>query len=150
MWFTGAETGHCCTLIGSSQVVLVVKNLPASAGDRRDGDSFPGSRRSPEEGGGNPPQYSCLGNPMDRGAWRAMGHGVTESQTLLKRLSTHIWTLSWTLCFVTQWSSKPTLPPGSPFFFPPQPPTPTLTATSSLPYGTVPPVPSSSSAVGLL
>ena len=40
--------------------------------------SIPGSERSPGEGNSNPPQYSCLGNPMDRGAWRATVHGVTK------------------------------------------------------------------------
>ena len=58
-----------------SQVVLVVKNLPASAGDIRDSDSTPGLGRSSGEGDGNPLQYSCLGDAVDRGAWRAMGHG---------------------------------------------------------------------------
>ena len=52
--------------LGASQVALVVKNLPASAGDIRDSGSIPGSGRSPGEGNGNPLQYSCLGNPMDR------------------------------------------------------------------------------------
>ena len=47
----------------------VVNNLPANAGAMRDVGSIPGSERSPEEGNGNPLQYSCLGNPMDRGAW---------------------------------------------------------------------------------
>ena len=47
---------------------------------------IPGSGRSPGVGNGNPPQYSCPGNPMDRGAWRAMVHGVSNSQT---QLSTH-------------------------------------------------------------
>ena len=55
-----------------------VKNLPASAEDLRDNDSTPGSGRSPGEGNGNPLQYSCLENPMDRGAWRATVHGVTR------------------------------------------------------------------------
>ena len=55
----------------------MVKNLPANSGDV---SSIPGSGRSPEEGSGNPLQYSCLGNPMDRGAWRARVHGVTKSQ----------------------------------------------------------------------
>jgi len=59
----------------------VVKNLPASAGHTRDKDSVPGSGRPPGEGNGNPLQYSCLGNPMDRGAWWATVHGVTEIQT---------------------------------------------------------------------
>ena len=50
----------------------VVKNLPANAGDA---GSIPGSARSPAEQNGNPLRYSCLGNPMDRGAWRATVHG---------------------------------------------------------------------------
>ena len=50
--------------------------------------SVPGSGRSPGGGHGNPLQYSCLENPMDRGAWRATVHGVTQSQTRLKGLST--------------------------------------------------------------
>ena len=53
----------------------IVKNLPAKAGDT---DSIPGSGRSPGEGNGNPLQYSCLGNPVDRGAWLATVHGVTK------------------------------------------------------------------------
>ena len=55
----------------SSQVMLVVKNLPASAGDARDMGSIPGSGRSPGGGNGNPIQYSCLEDTMDRGALRA-------------------------------------------------------------------------------
>ena len=58
--------------------VSVVKNLPAAAGDE---DLTPGSGRSPGEGNGNPLQYSCLGNPMDRGAWWATVHGVVKSRT---------------------------------------------------------------------
>ena len=58
----------------------VIKNLPASAGDP---GSIPGSGRSPGEGNGNAFQYSCLENPMDRGAWRATVRGVTKSQTRL-------------------------------------------------------------------
>ena len=53
----------------SSQVMLVVKNLSASAGDARDMGSIPGSGRSPGEEHDNPLQYSCLENPVDRGAW---------------------------------------------------------------------------------
>ena len=53
----------------------VVKNPPASAGDE---GSIPGLGRSPGEGNGNPLQYSCLGNPMDRGAWQATVHGVAK------------------------------------------------------------------------
>ena len=69
----------------ASQVAPVVKNLPANAGDVRDVGSIPGSGTSPGEGHGNPLQCSCLENPMDRGAWRATVHGVTKSQTGLKR-----------------------------------------------------------------
>ena len=69
----------------ASQVALVVKNLPANAGDIRDVGSIPGSGRSPGEGHGNPRQYSCLDNPVDRGDWQATVHGVTKSQTQLKR-----------------------------------------------------------------
>ena len=58
----------------------VVKNLPANAENE---GSMPGSGRSPGGGNGNPLQYSCLENPMDRGAWRAAAHGVTESRTHL-------------------------------------------------------------------
>ena len=70
----------------ASQVVLVVKNLPANAGDLRDVGSIPGLGRSLEVGNGKLLQYSCLENPMNRGAWWAtvrglkrVGHdGVTE------------------------------------------------------------------------
>ena len=58
----------------ASQVALVVKNLPPNTGDMRDLGSIPGLGRSPGGGNGNPPQYSCLGNPMDRGAWWAKRH----------------------------------------------------------------------------
>ena len=60
----------------ASQVVLAVKNLPASAGDLRDTSSIPGSGRSPGGGHGNSLQYSCLENPMDRGAWQAKSIGL--------------------------------------------------------------------------
>ena len=66
-----------------SQVALVVKNPPPSAGDTGDMSSIPGSGRATGEGSGNPLQYSCLGNPMDRGAWPAMVHRVTKSHTKL-------------------------------------------------------------------
>ena len=65
----------------------MVKNLPANAGNARDTGSIPGLGSSPGEGNGNPLQNSCLGNPMDRGAWWATIRGVTKSQT---RLSTHL------------------------------------------------------------
>ena len=64
-------------------MVLVVKNPPASAGDVRDSGSIPGSGRSPGEGNGYPLQYSCLENPMDRGAWQATVHSVAKSWTQL-------------------------------------------------------------------
>ena len=50
--------------------------------------SIPGSKKSPGEGNGNPLQYSCLGNPIDRGGWQATVHGVAKSQTRLKQLTT--------------------------------------------------------------
>ena len=56
-------------MTGASQVALVIKNSPANAGDTRDMGSIPGSGRSPGRGHGNPLQYSCLENPLDRGAW---------------------------------------------------------------------------------
>ena len=62
-------------------LVLVVKNLPANAGDTRDAGSIPGSGRSPGGEHGNPLQYSCLENPIDRGTWWATVHGVAKSQT---------------------------------------------------------------------
>ena len=65
------------------------KELPANAGDRRDVDLIPELGRSPGGGHGNPLQYSCLENPMDREARWATVHGVAESWTRLKRLSTH-------------------------------------------------------------
>ena len=68
---------------GASQEALVVKNLPANAGDIRDVGSIPGSVRSPGEGHGNPLQYSCLENPRDRGACRVIVHRVAKSQTQL-------------------------------------------------------------------
>ena len=64
---------------GASQVVLVLKNPPANAGDIRDAGLIPGLRRSLGGGHGNPLQYSCLENPMDRGAWWATVHGVAKS-----------------------------------------------------------------------
>ena len=69
---------HTCTppslgpdgdTLQTSQVALVVKKLPADAGDTGDAGLIPGSGRSPGGGHGNPLQYSCMENPMDRGAW---------------------------------------------------------------------------------
>ena len=64
-----------------TQVALVVKNSPANAGDIRDAGSIPGLGRSPGGGHGSPLQYSCLENPMNRGAWQAVVHRVAKSQT---------------------------------------------------------------------
>ena len=60
----------------------VLKNTPVSAGNIRDTGSIPGLGRSSGEGHGNPLQYSCLEDPMGRGAWQATVHSVTESDTI--------------------------------------------------------------------
>ena len=70
----------------ASQMVLLVKNLPANAGDT---GLIPGSGRCPGGGHGTLLQYPSLENPMDRGAWQATVHRVKKSQTQLKQLSTH-------------------------------------------------------------
>ena len=62
----------------------MVKNPTANAGDVRDVGSIPGSERSPGGGHGSPLQYSCLENPMDRGAWRATVHSVAKGLIQLK------------------------------------------------------------------
>ena len=67
----------------------MVKTLFDNSGDIRDIGLIPGSERSPGEGHSNTFQYSCLENPMDRGAWWATVHGIKKSRTGLKRLSTH-------------------------------------------------------------
>ena len=64
----------------------VVKNPPANTGDTRDAPSIPVLGRSPGGGHGNPLQYACLENPLDRGAWWATVHGIAKSRT---RLRTH-------------------------------------------------------------
>ena len=61
------------------RVMLMVRNLPANAGDVRDAGSIPGLRRSLGGGHGNPLQCSCLENPMDRGAWQALVPRITKS-----------------------------------------------------------------------
>ena len=70
-----------------SQLVLVVKNPPPNAGNLRDAGSIPGSGRSPGGGHGNTLQYSCLKNPMGRGAWQATIHRVVKSWTLTEATS---------------------------------------------------------------
>ena len=67
----------------SKRLPLVVKNLPANAGDARDTGLIPALGRSPEVGNGNTFQYSCLENPKDRGVWQATVHSVTKSQMFL-------------------------------------------------------------------
>ena len=78
--------GNCYSLLKviTSQVALVVKNLPTNAGGIRDVGSIPGLGRSPGGGHGNLLQCSCLENHMDRGAWRAAIHRFTKSLTQLK------------------------------------------------------------------
>ena len=58
----------------------MVKNLPANAGDIRDAGLIPGSGRSLVVASGNPLQYSCLGNSLERGAWQAIVYGTSKSQ----------------------------------------------------------------------
>ena len=65
----------------ASQVALVVKDLPATAGDVRIAGSIPGLGRSPGGGNGNLLKYSCLGNTLDREAWQTVVHKVTKSRT---------------------------------------------------------------------
>ena len=74
---------------GASQVVLVIKNLPANARDIRDVEKILRSGRSPGGGHGNPLQYPCLDNPMDRGAWWASVHRLAKSWTWLNQLNIH-------------------------------------------------------------
>ena len=78
-WIYGSST---------TQVELVVKNLPANAGNVRDLGSVPGWGKSPGEGTGNPLQYPCLENPMDRGAWRATVHGCRKESGMIEHTHT--------------------------------------------------------------
>ena len=85
--YNPSGTQGLCQIVGFSRKAKgvpggsMVKNLPANAGDM---GLIPGLERSPRGRHGNPLQYSCLGNPKDRGAWWATGHGVTKSRTQLK------------------------------------------------------------------
>ena len=88
------------SLLGVSQVALVIKNPPAHAGDIKDTGSILGCERFPGGGHGILLQCSCLENSMDRGAWWASVHGVTKSQTQLKQLSMH----ACQYCFFFYWS----------------------------------------------
>ena len=65
----------------------MIKNLPTNAGDIGDAGLIPGSGRSLAEGNGNPLQYFCLGNPMDRGAWQVTVHGVAKESDRTERLN---------------------------------------------------------------
>ena len=67
----------------------VVKNLPASTGDEKDSDSISGLGRSPGAGNGNPFQYSCLENSVDRGAWQATFYGVARKLDTTEYTHTH-------------------------------------------------------------
>ena len=91
-----------CYSIGASQVATVVKNPPANPGDIRSTGSIPGLERSPAEGNGNPLQYFCLENPMDRRAWRSIVFRVARSQTWLKQQHTHypMWRPSALSCYL--------------------------------------------------
>ena len=75
--------------LGASQEALVIKNLPVYAGDMGDSGSIPSLGRFPGGGHGNPLQYSCLENSMDRQAWWTTVHKVSQSKTSLKQLSMH-------------------------------------------------------------
>ena len=74
-WTGGERVFRAVKILGGFFGGSAVKNLPASAADT---GSIPGSGRSPGEGNGNPLQYSCLGNPRDRGVWWAAVHGVAK------------------------------------------------------------------------
>ena len=93
----------------ASLVGAGVKNPPANAADARDTESIPGSGRS-GGGNGNPLQYSCLENPMDRGAWQATVHGVSKSQTRLYDYALHcsgLWSSFYPSPSSGLWSRKP-------------------------------------------
>ena len=99
-----------------------MKSLPASAGDAGDVGSIPGPGKSPGEGNGNPLQYSCLGNPMDGGAWWAAVHGVAKSRTRLsnftftfhfhaleKEMATHSSVLAWRIPWMEEPGGLPSM-----------------------------------------
>ena len=93
---SGGRVGECGSVgmweqIWTSQVVLMVKNPLANAEDVRGRVRSLGGEEHgiPGRGNGNPLQYSCLEDPMDRGAWQATFHSIAQSQSGLKQLSTH-------------------------------------------------------------
>ena len=83
-----------------------LKGFPGGSDDKESacnaGDLglIPGSGRSPGEGNGNPLQYSCLENPMDRGAWQATVHGVTKNQDTTERLTYEIYLKNFLVCIL--------------------------------------------------
>ena len=81
--------GWCPDTSWASQVGPGIKNMPANAQGERNAGLILGLERSPGGGNDNPLQYSCLENPMDKGAWWATAHGVTKNRILLRQLSTH-------------------------------------------------------------
>ena len=84
-WCWKAHLGQCQVFLQTFQVMLVVKNWPASAGDVRATRLLPGSGRSPGGGHGNPLQYSCLENPIDRGVWQATVHRESKRELVMDR-----------------------------------------------------------------
>ena len=78
-WTGGERVFRAVKILGGFFGGSAVKNLPASAADT---GSIPGSGRSLGEGNGNPLQYSCLGNPRDRGVWWAIVHGVAKESDM--------------------------------------------------------------------
>ena len=87
--FLDVQWGDVRWEVGLPRVALVAKSPPANAGDLRNPGLIPGLGRAPGGEHGNPLQYSCLENPIDRRAWWAMVHRIAQSQTGLKWLSTH-------------------------------------------------------------
>ena len=98
MWSSQLTQKKHLTKSKASQVAQVVKNPPANAGDARDVGLVPELGRSPRGGNGNPLQYSCLENSMDRGVWWATVHGVPKSWTWLNNWACpHA--VYWSFCF---------------------------------------------------
>ena len=120
----------------ASQVALVVKNPPATAGDVRDTGSIPGLGRSPGEGNGNPLQYSCLQNPMDRGACRLQSIGSHRVRHNWNDLAcnTHV-LLTFPQRLITTWKSvfPSRSVPVQLFFTPSCHPCPLCESTSIIP-----------------
>ena len=97
---------HLPWALRASQMAPVVKNPPANARDRREAGSVPGSGRSPGGGNGNPLQYSCLENLMDRGAWQVTAHGTAKSPTWLSDWALAVYLdKDWIICCYCCWPS---------------------------------------------